>query len=168
MGKNEFHGVNLISIPVKIIRDQLLNIPITSFSKQEAIWHYNLTFSKISVSKILQKQSKRKKTNISVHYCQNLILFIVGPPPPPLLNKGVGPSKNWVTWVVPKILLERGNNPEKRGEGVDVETGGLPLFYYFTVQFHLLCVSRTVRLPLLHFGSSVFWVNHARFPSKSL
>ena len=24
------------------------------------------------------------------------------------------------------------------GEGVDVEMGGLPLFYYFTVQLHLL------------------------------
>ena len=31
----------------------------------------------------------------------------------------------------------------KRGEkggGVDVEMGVLPLFYYFTVQSHLLCV----------------------------
>ena len=87
---------NLISIPVKIIRDQLLNIPIKSFSKQEAIWHYNLTFSKFSVAKILQKQNKSKKTNISVHYCQNLILVIVGPPPPSPLIKGagVGPSEN--------------------------------------------------------------------------
>ena len=34
---------------------------------------------------------------------------------------------------VPKILLERGDNP-------DVEIRGLPLFYYFTVQLHLLCV----------------------------
>ena len=41
-----------------------------------------------------------------------------------------------------KILLERGDNPEK-GEGVDVEMGGgggLPIFYYFTVQSHFLCV----------------------------
>ena len=34
---------------------------------------------------------------------------------------------------VPKILLERGDNP-------DVEIRGLPLFYYFTVQLQLLCV----------------------------
>ena len=34
---------------------------------------------------------------------------------------------------VPKILLERGDNP-------DVEIRGLPRFYYFTVQLHLLCV----------------------------
>ena len=126
MGKNEFHGVNLISIPVKIIRDQLLNIPITSFSKQEAIWHYNLTFSKISVSKILQKQSKRKKTNISVHYCQNLILFIVGPPPPPILMVGGGGGRTFKSAIsgshftafvniFPKLRYFEGRN--------DIQTG---------------------------------------------
>ena len=38
---------------------------------------------------------------------------------------------------MPKILLKRGDNPEK---GVDIEIEGLPLFYYFTVKLHLLCV----------------------------
>ena len=38
---------------------------------------------------------------------------------------------------VPKTLVERGDKPEK---GVDVEMSGLPLFYYFTVQYHFLCV----------------------------
>ena len=52
------------------------------------------------------------------------IVGIVGTPSPPLLKRGggVGPSKNWVTGGVPKILLERGDNPEK--EGVDKEMGG--------------------------------------------
>ena len=37
------------------------------------------------------------------------------PPSPLLKGGGVGPSKNCATWGVPKILLERGNNPEKGG-----------------------------------------------------
>ena len=42
---------------------------------------------------------------------------------------------------VPKILLERVNNPEERGGGGgDVEMDGLPLFYYFAVQLHFVCV----------------------------
>ena len=50
---------------------------------------------------------------------------IVGTPPPPTpYERGeVGPSKNLVTWGVPNILLERGNNPENG-----------------TVQLHLLSV----------------------------
>ena len=73
-------------------------------------------------------------------------------------------------WV-PKILLERGNNPEKGG-GVDVEMKGLQLFYYLAVQLHFVCVCVCVcvgaKFPLLQFGSSFFRVNLARFPSKSL
>ena len=45
-----------------------------------------------------------------------------------------------VTWGegVRKILLERGGgNPERGGGGY--RKGKLPLFYYFTVQLHLLC-----------------------------
>ena len=41
---------------------------------------------------------------------------------------------------VPKILLERGDNPENWGGGADIEMGGCHFFYYFTVQLHLLCV----------------------------
>ena len=50
----------------------------------------------------------------------------------------------------------------KRGGGevgVDMEGGGggLPLFYYVTVQLHLLCgCVGKVRFSLLLFGSSVF------------
>ena len=64
------------------------------------------------------------------------------------------------------VLLERGNKPVKGA--VDVEMGGLPIFYYFTVQSYLLCVcvcvcgggrgreGEGVRFPLLLLGSSVF------------
>ena len=38
--------------------------------------------------------------------------------------------------MVPKILLVGKDNPEKQREGVE----GLPLFYFFTVQLHLLWV----------------------------
>ena len=37
------------------------------------------------------------------------------------------------------FLLERGDKPLEVGGG-HVEMGGLPLFYYFTVQSYLLCV----------------------------
>ena len=65
--------------------------------------------------------------------------------PKPLIKggKGLGPSKNWVIWGrggVPKILLERGDNSEQEGVDVEMGGGGLSLFYYFTVQSHLLCV----------------------------
>ena len=57
------------------------------------------------------------------------------------------------------------------GRGVDVEMeggGGLPLS--FTLQFSSIAVTvcgGKLRFPLLLFGSSVFWVNHARLSSKS-
>ena len=92
------------------------------------------------------------------------ILSIVGPP----LNKGgVGPSKNWNTWGDTKPLLERGITL-KRGGGGDVEMGGH--HFFITLQFNCVyCVfGGKIKFPLLHFGSSFFWVNHARFSSKSL
>ena len=57
---------------------------------------------------------------------------------------------------IPKILLENGD------KGITLKReGGLPIFYYFTVQLHLLCVcvcvwGGGVKFPLSHFGSSVF------------
>ena len=62
-------------------------------------------------------------------------------PTPSLLKEGGKIfQKSRVTWVgIPKILLEREDNPEKGG-GLIKKWGGLPLFYYFTVQLHLLCV----------------------------
>ena len=50
---------------------------------------------------------------------------------------GQGPAKNWVTWGVPSLLIEKGDKLKK---GVDVEMGGCYLFYYFTVQSYSLCV----------------------------
>ena len=63
-------------------------------------------------------------------------------------------------------MLERGDNPERGGgvRWVDIEIGRLPLFYYFTVRLHFLCVWGKVKFPLLHFDSSVFGVNDARIP----
>ena len=69
------------------------------------------------------------------------------PPLPPPLIKGerVGPSKNWVTWG----------------------GGGIATFF-ITWQFSCIhCIwGRKVKFGLLHFYSSVFWVNHARFSSQ--
>ena len=88
--------------------------------------------------------------------------------PPPLLNKGVeGEGSRTFKKLshlggVPKILLERGDNPKKGG-------GGLP-FFFITLQFNwIYCVwGEKVNLGLLNFDSSVFSVNHARLSSKSL
>ena len=53
------------------------------------------------------------------------------PPPPPLRT-----FQNWVTWEVPKILIERGDNPETRGGSVDTEMGGCQFF--ITLQFNCI------------------------------
>ena len=80
------------------------------------------------------------------------------------------PSKNWVSWGgIRNVLLERRINL-KRGGGIDVEMGGC--HFFITLQFNhiysvCVCVWGGVRLPLLLFGSSVIWVIHTRFSSKS-
>ena len=96
-------------------------------------------------------------------FSPNIGLFVHSWSPPSL--KGDGPSKNLIIWEVPTILLERGITL-KMG-GVDVEMGGC--HFFITLMFNCIyCVWRgKVKFPLLHFGSSVFWVNHARFSSKS-
>ena len=66
--------------------------------------------------------------------------YIVGTPPPPIIIKGGGmwPSENWVTrGGVTKFFAGKGETAEKEGW---CRNGGLPLFYYFTVKSHLLCV----------------------------
>ena len=90
---------------------------------------------------------------------------------PLIKGGGIGPSKNWVTWVggggVPKFLLERGDNP---GMGVDVEIGGCHFFItlqFNSIQIYCMCLGK-VKFLLLYFDSLVFWVTHARFSSKYL
>ena len=51
--------------------------------------------------------------------------FTFGTLPLPLIKSGeVVPSKNWVTWWVPKLLLERGITLKWCRNVVDVEMGG--------------------------------------------
>ena len=78
-------------------------------------------------------------------------------PPPPHLIKGGWQYLKKIESLgagVPKILLERGDNPEK-GELMQ-KWGGFPLFYYFNVQQHYCVWWGKVTFPLLYFGSSVF------------
>ena len=94
--------------------------------------------------------------------------------PPPLLKEGgsrtfqklspLGGEGGWGT----KNFTKKGDNPEKGGGGVDVEMGGC--HFFVTLQFNCIyCVCwGKVNFPLLHFGSSVFSVNQARFSSKSI
>ena len=44
-----------------------------------------------------------------------------------------------------------GDKPEKGG--IDVEMEGLPLFYYFRVQSHLLCVCEESKVPFITLDS---------------
>ena len=52
---------------------------------------------------------------------------------PPLIKGGQDLPKIDSLGGVQNVLLERDDKPEKGG-------GGVPLFYYFKVQSHLLCV----------------------------
>ena len=60
--------------------------------------------------------------------------------------------------------------------GINLKTGGWCRYdggggyhFFITLRFnHIYCVWGKVRYPLLLFGSSVFWVSHSRFSSKSL
>ena len=66
-----------------------------------------------------------------------------------------------------KIFARKGYKPEKGGL-MNKLRGGLTLFYYFTVHAVQSHLEGKVMFPLLLFGSSVFWVSHARFSSNSL
>ena len=75
---------------------------------------------------------------------------------------------------LPKIeSLKRGGGSctifaRKGGITLNKRGGDCYLFYYFTVQLHLLYCVGKVKFPLLRFHSSVFWINHARFSPKYL
>ena len=76
--------------------------------------------------------------------------------------RGVGPSKNWVTWRGSRTFcLKGGINQKRRGwcRNCGVAT-------YSSVTFTVRV--RKVRFLLLLFRSSVFSVSHARLSSKSL
>ena len=78
------------------------------------------------------------------------------PHPPPLIKREVGPSKNWVTWGGTTLFPRKG--------------GGVATLF-ITLQFSSITFTvcgGEVRFPLLLFRSSVFWVSHGRFSSKSL
>ena len=64
------------------------------------------------------------------------------PPPLPPLLKGGG-----------KTFQKLGHLGKvgEEGGGVDVEMWGLPLFYYFTVQLHLLYVCRKSKVSFITF-----------------
>ena len=51
--------------------------------------------------------------------------------------------------------------------GVGVEMGGATFLLLYSSITFIACVGK-VKFPLLRFDSSVFWVNYARFSSKSL
>ena len=84
-----------------------------------------------------------------IYFVSNLLVGCVQQVLPQLFS--VGPSKNWVTCGVPKILIERRDNPEKGG--VDVEMGGC--HFFITLMFNCIyCVYRgKVKFPLLYFSS---------------
>ena len=90
------------------------------------------------------------------------------PPPAPLLKGGGRTFEKLSNMGGDTIFFAR-----KEGStcklGVDVEMAGCHFFSYFKIQSYLLCVCvGKVRFPLLLFGSSAFWVSHARFWSKLL
>lgn len=72
-----------------------------------------------------------------------LVWYIDGTRHPQPIKGGIGSSKNQVTCAwrggVPDLLLERWVKPEKAVGGGWL-MGGLELFYYFTVQSHVLYV----------------------------
>ena len=71
----------------------------------------------------------------SVHMgcCTGVIFWLF------FLGGGVELSKNWVTWgIYTKNFAGMGETTLKRDGWC--RKGRLPLFYYFTVQLHLLCV----------------------------
>ena len=95
-------------------------------------------------------------------------VYIVGIPPFLIKGRGLGPSKNWVTWEGLNFLLKREDKPERGGGGKGwCKNGGLPLLLLYSSVTFTVSVGK-IRFPLLFFRPSNFWVSHARFSSKSL
>ena len=67
-----------------------------------------------------------------------------------------------------KTFPRKGDNPEKgRGGGGWCRNEGVATFLLLYSSIASIRCGGKVNFPLLHFGSSVFWVDHARFSSKS-
>ena len=49
------------------------------------------------------------------------------------------------------MLLEGGTTLKRRRVNVEMGGGGLPLFYYFNVQLHLVCVAGTSNVSFITF-----------------
>ena len=82
----------------------------------------------------------------------------VPPPPPPPLFKGAGRTFQKLSHLggrVPKICQRRGITLKREvwyGGG-----GGLPHFYYFTVQLYLLCVGEKSKVSFFRFWFFSLW-----------
>ena len=66
-------------------------------------------------------------------------------------GRGVGPSRNWVTWGGSKIFAGKEWQPWKGGGKVDVDMGGFHFFYYYAIQLHLLHVCAKSKVPFIMF-----------------
>ena len=110
------------------------------------------------------------KLNWSIKSGGYKLKILLEPPPSPTTTHikggvGVGYSKSWVTWGVGvwNFLLEKGDKPEN---GELMKKCKVATFFT-TLQFSSITftVRGRVRLSLLIFKSSVFWVSDARFSS---
>ena len=110
----------------------------------------------------LKKCKLKWQTKFLTLLSQFAFKFIVGPPPPLLKDL---PKIESLWGGLQNFLLERGDKPEK---GAWCRKGGLPLFLLLYSSITFTVCGGKVRFHLLLFRSSVFWVSHAQFSSKSL
>ena len=77
------------------------------------------------------------------------LIYSWNPPPPHLLRWGIGPPKNWVTWGVPKFLLERITLRKGQGGWCKNRGGGhffLLLYSYIYILSVCMCVCLCLRV----------------------
>ena len=115
----------------------LILVSSQSYLKIKSIANHYLV---ITVNQWMWKLSRNIKSRTSLESgpyfnCFDDSLSIIGISPPLLIKGGRG-SHLWSY----EVFCLKGEDKPVKGEGVDVEMGLLPLFYYFTVQSYLLCV----------------------------
>ena len=109
-------------------------------------WVVHDTFSLIQQNYILIKHQ------ISFHCLDISYVNHSWNPLSPYETKGVGPSKNWVTWGVPNFLLEKRDNPEKEGGGVLLMLKWGVATFFITLQFtHIYCVCGKSKVSFITF-----------------